>query len=99
MRTSTFILLVLMLVLVGASAQLQEPFLGVWRSKHPREPLSVRINTNSIVVRQAASNTIYAVKTGTNLLFGVILQSSGREVEAKASYKFDEMFLSIGSKQ
>ena len=99
MRTSTLILLALILASTGASAQLQERFLGVWRSKDQHEPVSVRINTNSIVVREAGSNTIYAVRTGTNLLFGVTLQSSGHEVEATASYKFDEMFLSIGPKQ
>src|ERR1017187_433344 len=98
MRTLTIILFTVAVCGVHASAQIQERFLGVWRSKEPREAVVLDIRTNSIFVSDHGTNTFYRVRTGTNLLFGVVLESSGHSVEAKASYKFDEMFFYLGEK-
>jgi len=98
MRMFTVIVFTLTVCGVHASAQIQERFLGVWRSQDPREGAVLDIRTNSIVVSDHGTNTPYRVKTGTNLLFGVMLESKGRQVEAKASYKFDEMFFYLGEK-
>jgi hypothetical protein len=99
MRTFTAILFTVAVCSVHTSAQIQERFLGVWRSKDPREAAILDIRTNSIFVSDRTTNTFYRVKSGTNLLFGVILESRGHQVEAKASYKFDEMFFNLGEKR
>ena len=98
MRTFTVILFTVTVCCVHASAQIQQRFLGVWRSKDPREAAILDIRTNSILVSDHGTNTFYRVKIGTNFLFGVILESKGHQVDAKASYKFDEMFFYLGEK-
>ena len=63
MRTFTAILFTVAVCSVHTSAQIQERFLGVWRSKDPREAAILDIRTNSIFVSDRTTNTFYRVKS------------------------------------
>jgi hypothetical protein len=81
----------------STSAQMQDRFFGTWQSQEGGRVFKVNISTNSMVVSDGNTNKVYRLMSGTNLLFGITLDSNGNQLQAKASWKSDEMFFYLGT--
>src|SRR6476646_8828326 len=99
MKAQLAIIITILFAAASARGQIRDTFIGSWRSKNPSEDMLVQFERARIILRRGGTNQIFVVKDGTDLVMGLTVQCNGQTLKAKASYKFDEMFLDLGEKK
>lgn len=71
---------------------------GQWESKG-NPPTVVVFTPTNLTVTVNATQEVWQVVGGTNLVLGLTVSRAGTQVTAQAAVKFDEMVFSLGERQ